>query len=84
MPSMKWKDLQGRIVAWQERPDSNLWSSEPMQTTMNVEPPEVQSLLHPLGWTWLPGAKLSPRCEFCPLGVKLSPGGEILFAPTFF
>jgi hypothetical protein len=28
-----------------------------------------------------PGAKLSPRREFCPLGVKLSPGGEILCSP---
>jgi hypothetical protein len=24
---------------------------------------------------------LSPRGEFCPLGVKLSPGGEILCSP---
>jgi hypothetical protein len=28
--------------------------------------------------TLTPGAKLSPRGEFCPLGVKLSPGGELL------
>jgi hypothetical protein len=26
-------------------------------------------------------AKLFPRGEFCPLGVKLSPGGEILCSP---
>jgi hypothetical protein len=28
-----------------------------------------------------PGANLSPRGEFCPQGVKLSPGGEILCSP---
>jgi hypothetical protein len=32
-----------------------------------------------LGANFDPGARLSPRGEFCPLGrMKLSPGGEIL------
>jgi hypothetical protein len=31
--------------------------------------------------TLTPGAKLYPRGEFCPLGLKLSPGDEILCSP---
>jgi hypothetical protein len=35
----------------------------------------------PRGKLWLPWESLSPRGEFCPLVVKLSPGGEIICLP---
>jgi hypothetical protein len=35
----------------------------------------------PRGKLWRPGAKFSPKGGFCPLGVKLSPGDEILSLP---
>jgi hypothetical protein len=39
-------------------------------------------LTSPLGANFDPPVeKLSPRCEFCPLGVNLSPGGKTLCSP---
>jgi hypothetical protein len=38
----------------------------------------------PLEANFAPGAKLSPRREFCSLGVKLTPGGEIICSPPHY
>jgi hypothetical protein len=41
-----------------------------------------QFLTLPLGDNFYPGGgELSPRGEFCPLRLKLSPGGDILCLP---
>jgi hypothetical protein len=66
-----------------EEPPVQLWSRA---SAINQRP----SLnFAPRGKLWPPGAKLSPRCEFCPLGGEVIPwgsGDEItyLFTPPFF
>jgi hypothetical protein len=40
-------------------------------------------LTSPLGKTLTPRAEVIPQGWICPLGVKLSPGGEILCSPLY-